>query len=56
MASVKRSPMTEEEILKNHLSKAGKKGNAAMRKKLTPEEIKKNARKGGKARWKKSSK
>ena len=48
--------MTEAEILKKHLSNAGKLGNAAMRNKLTPEQIKKNARKGGKARWKKASK
>jgi hypothetical protein len=48
--------MTEAEIVKKHLSQAGKKGNAAMRSKLTPEQIKKNARKGGKARWKNHSK
>jgi hypothetical protein len=48
--------MTEAEILKKHLSKAGKKGNAAMRARLTPEQIKRNARKGGKARWKKPTK
>jgi hypothetical protein len=48
--------MNAEEILRTHLSNAGKKGNAAMRKKLTPEQIKKNACKGGKARWKKWAK
>ena len=48
--------MNAQDILRSHLSKAGKKGYAAMRKKLTPEQIKKNARKGGKARWKKASK
>jgi hypothetical protein len=43
--------MTEAEILKKHLSSAGKKGNAAMRKKHA-DKLSKFASKGGKARWK----
>ena len=48
--------MNAQDILRSHLSKAGKKGYAAMRKKLTPEQLKKAARKGGKNRWKNRSK
>lgn len=44
--------MTEDEILHNHLSNVGKKGNAAMRKKYA-HKLSKFASKGGKNRWKK---
>ena len=46
------SKMTETEILEQHLSQAGNKGKPRCDQKLTPEQIKKNARKGRKARWK----
>jgi hypothetical protein len=47
--------MTEAEILKKHLSEAGKAGNAAMRKKYA-HKLKTFASKGGKNRWKNRSK
>jgi hypothetical protein len=47
--------MTEAEILRTHLSKAGKAGNTAMRKKYA-HKLKKFASKGGKNRWKNRSK
>ncbi len=47
--------MDETEIIHNHFSQQGKKGNAAMRKKYA-HKLKKFASKGGKNRWKNRSK